>query len=70
MLIKNDAGEVVVRKDWGPTLIGIGYTRNSQASCRVISWDMEMLQSSLLRKFKPDFRSRILTALRIQRMYF
>ena len=69
MLIKTEKG-IEVRKDWGPTLIGIGYTRHSQASCRIISWDMERLQSSLLRKFKPDFRSRILTVLRIQRMYF
>jgi hypothetical protein len=28
------------------------------------------LQSSLLRKFKPSFRDRLLTVLRIQRMYF
>ena len=69
MLIKTERG-IEVRKDWGPTLIGIAYKRPGPSNCRVVSWDMEMLQSSLLRKFKPDFRSRILTALRIQRMYF
>jgi len=69
-LIKRDDGSTVVQKDWGPTLIGIGYTRPCQSSCRVISWDMERLQSSLLRKFKPSFRERLLTVLRIQRCYY
>jgi hypothetical protein len=70
VLTKNDEGQIVVRKDWGPTLIGIGYSRPGPSNCRIVSWDMEKLQSSLLRKFKPNFRDRILTVLRIQRMYF
>ena len=70
MLTKNDDGRTVVRKDWGPTLISSGYSRPGPASCKIISWDMERLQSSLLKKFKPNFRDRILTVLRIQRMYF
>jgi hypothetical protein len=70
MLIKNDVGQIVVRKDWGPTLISSGYSRPGPTSCKIISWDMERLQSSLLKKFKPNFRDRILTVLRIQRMYF
>lgn len=70
MLIKNDDGQIIVRKDWGPTLISSGYSHPGPTSCRIISWDMERLQSSLLKKFKPNFRDRILTVLRIQRMYF
>jgi hypothetical protein len=31
---------------------------------------MERLQSSLLRKYKPSFRDRLLTILRIQRLYY
>jgi hypothetical protein len=31
---------------------------------------MERLQSSLLKKFKPSFRERLLTVLRIQRCYY
>jgi hypothetical protein len=69
-LIKRDDGSTVVQKDWGPTLIGIRYMRPCPASCRVVSWDMERLQSSLLRKYKPTFKDKILTILRIQRMYF
>jgi cytochrome oxidase Cu insertion factor (SCO1/SenC/PrrC family) len=69
-LIKRDDGSTVVQRDWGPTLISIGYTRPCPTSCRVISWDMERLQSSLLKKFKPSFRNRLLTVLRIQRCYF
>jgi len=67
-LTKRDDGSTVVQKDWGPTLISIGYTRPGQSSCRVISWDMERLQSSLLKKFKPSFRDRLLIALRLHRL--
>jgi hypothetical protein len=67
-LIKRDDGAVVVQKDWNPVMIGTAYRRPSQTSCRVISWDMERLQSSLLRKFKPNFRDRILIALRLHRL--
>ena len=69
-LIKRDDGTTVVQKDWGPTLIGIAYKRPGPAACRVISWDMERLQSSLLRKYKPSFKDKILTILRIQRLYY
>jgi hypothetical protein len=69
-LIKRDDGSTVVQKDWGPSLISIGYTRPCQTSCRVISWDMERLQSSLLKKFKPSLKEKILTILRIQRCYY
>jgi hypothetical protein len=69
-LIKRDDGTTVVQKNWGPSLISIGYTRPCQSSCRVISWDMERLQSSLLKKFKPSFRERLLSVLRIQRCYY
>jgi hypothetical protein len=31
---------------------------------------MERLQSSLLRKYKPSFKDKILTILRIQRLYY
>jgi hypothetical protein len=70
VLTKNDEGQIVIRKDWGPSMISIGYSRPGPSNCRIVSWDMERLQSSLLRKFKPNFRDRILTVLRIQRMYF
>ena len=59
MLIKNDLGELTVRKDWGPSLIGIGYQRPGPNNCRVVSWDMERLQTSLLLRHKAQFRARI-----------
>jgi hypothetical protein len=67
-LIKRDDGAIVVQKDWLPTMIGSAYHRPGPMNCKVISWDMEKLQSSLLRKFRPNFRDRILIALRLHRL--
>jgi len=68
MLIKNDDGQIVVRKDWGPTLIGIGYSRPGPKNCAVISWDMERLQTSLLLRHRAPMRTRLVKLLRFGRV--
>jgi len=68
MLIKNDDEKIVVRKDWGPSLISSGYSRPSPMNCRVVSWDMEMLQTSLLLRHRAPIRARIVKLLRFGRV--
>lgn len=68
MLIKNDEGKMMVRKDWGPTLIGIGYSRPGPTNCRIVSWDMEMLQTSLLLRHRAPVRTRLVKLLRFGRV--
>lgn len=68
MLVKDVDGKTVVRKDWGPTLIGIGYTRPGPKNCAVISWDMERLQTSLLLRHKAPMRTRLVKLLRFGRL--
>jgi len=68
MLVKNDDGQMAIRKDWGPTLIGIGYTRPGPKNCAVISWDMERLQTSLLLRHRAPMRTRLVKLLRFGRV--
>jgi len=68
MLIKNDDGKIVVRKDWGPSLISSGYSRPGPTNCRIISWDMERLQTSLLLRHKAPVRMRLVKLLRFGRI--
>lgn len=68
MLIKDNDGEVKLRLDWGPSLIGIGYQRPGPTNCRVVSWDMERLQTSLLLRHKAQFRDRIVKYFRFGRV--
>jgi len=68
MLIKNDQGEMVLRKDWGPSMISIGYSKPGPTNCRVVSWDMERLQTSLLLRHKAQFRDRIVKYFRFGRV--
>lgn len=68
MLVKNDEGKMMVRKDWGPTLIGIGYSRPGPTNCRIVSWDMEMLQTSLLLRHRAPVRTRLVKLLRFGRV--
>ena len=68
MLIKNDLGELTVRKDWGPTLISSGYSRPGPSNCRIVSWDMERLQTSLLLRHKAPVRMRLVKLLRFGRV--
>jgi hypothetical protein len=69
MLVRSDDGTVVIKKDWGPTLIGSGYVRPGPMNCRNISWDMQRLQTSMVRKFKPTLRERLIDALRLERTF-
>jgi len=68
MLVKDNDGEVKLRLDWGPSLIGSAYTRPTPMSCKVISWDMERLQTSLLLRHKAQFRDRIVKYFRFGRV--
>jgi hypothetical protein len=67
MLIKDDDG-VKLRLDWGPTLIGSAYQRPSPMNCRVVSWDMERLQTSLLLRHKAQLRDRVVKYFRFGRV--
>ena len=68
MLVKDMDGKTVVRKDWGPSLISSGYLRPGPTNCRVISWDMERLQTSLLLRHKAPMRTRLVKLLRFGRV--
>jgi hypothetical protein len=68
MLIKNDEGKIAIRKDWGPSLISSGYSRPGPTNCRVISWDMERLQTSLLLRHRAPVRMRLVKLLRFGRV--
>jgi hypothetical protein len=68
MLVITEDKEVKVRKDWGPSLIGVGYSRPSPMNCRVVSWDMEMLQTSLLLRHRAPVRMRLVKLLRFGRI--
>ena len=68
MLIKNDVGQIAIRKDWGPTLISSGYSRPGPTNCRIVSWDMERLQTSLLLRHKAPVRMRLVKLLRFGRV--
>ena len=64
MLIKNN-GEIVVVKDWGPTLIGSAYLKPIRNNLRIISWDMEKLQTSLIMRHRHPVRERFVKFLRL-----
>ena len=64
MLIKNN-GEIVVVKDWGPTLIGSAYLKPIRNDLRIISWDMEKLQTSLIMRHRHPVRERFVKFLRL-----
>jgi hypothetical protein len=64
MLIKKD-GEMVVVKDWGPTLIGSAYLKPIRNDLRIISWDMEKLQTSLIMRHRHPVRERFVKFLRL-----
>jgi hypothetical protein len=68
MLVITEDKEVKIRKDWGPTLIGIGYTRPGPRNCEVVSWDMERLQTSLLLRHRAPIRTRLVKLLRFGRV--
>jgi hypothetical protein len=68
MLIKNENGQMAVRKDWGPSLISSGYSRPGPTNCRIVSWDMERLQTSLLLRHKAPMRTRLVKLLRFGRI--
>ena len=64
MLVKKD-GEMVVVKDWGPTLIGSAYLKPIRNNLRIISWDMEKLQTSLIMRHRHPVRERFVKFLRL-----
>jgi hypothetical protein len=68
MLIKNDDGQMAIRKDWGPSLISSGYSRPGPKNCEIISWDMERLQTSLLLRHRAPMRTRLVKLLRFGRV--
>jgi hypothetical protein len=68
MLTKDSNGQLIVQKDWGPSLIGSAYSRPGPMNCRLISWDMERLQTSLLLRHKAQFRDRIVKYFRFGRV--
>ena len=68
MLVITEDKEVKIRKDWGPSLIGIGYSRPCPMNTRVVSWDMEMLQTSLLLRHRAPIRARLVKLLRFGRV--
>jgi len=67
MLLKTD-GEIRVIKDWGPSLIGSAYMPPIRNDLRLISWDMERLQTSLLLRHRAPLRMRIVKFLRLGRV--
>jgi hypothetical protein len=68
MLIKDISGQVIFKKDWGPSLISSAYEPPAPMNCKVISWDMERLQTSLLLRHKAQFRDRIVKYFRFGRV--
>jgi len=68
MLIKDENGNVKMHYDWGPSLISSAYQKPTPMNCKVISWDMERLQTSLLLRHKAQFRDRIVKYFRFGRV--
>ena len=68
MLMVTEDRQIKVIKDWGPSLIGSAYNRPGPMNCRLNSWDMERLQTSLLLRHKAQFRDRIVKYFRFGRV--
>lgn len=64
MLLKKN-GEMVVVKDWSPTMIGSAYLKPIRNDLRIISWDMEKLQTSLIMRHRHPVRERFVKFLRL-----